>query len=82
VPFPTRITVPAFPLQALFDGIVLVEMAVTTTGTVSEARILGAGSGFEKVSLEAVRDWRFTPTRLPSYAYVIFGFRQPVIVQP
>jgi TonB family protein len=82
VPFPTRITMPAYPLQALFDGIVLVEMAVTTTGTVSEAKVLGPGSGFEQVALDAVRDWRFTPTRLPSYAYVIFGFRQPVIVQP
>jgi outer membrane biosynthesis protein TonB len=82
IPYPTRMTVPTYPLQALFDGIVLVEIGVTATGTVSESRILGAGSGFEKVSLEAVRDWRFTPTRNPSYAYAIFGFRQPVIVQP
>jgi outer membrane biosynthesis protein TonB len=75
-------TVPAYPVQALFDGIVLVELSVTPAGAVSEAKVIGPGSGFEKVSLEAVRDWRFTPTRDPAYAYVIFGFRQPVIVQP
>jgi outer membrane biosynthesis protein TonB len=82
VPFPTEIIVPAYPLQALFDGIVLVELAVTPIGTVSEAKIIGAGSGFEQVSLEAVRGWRFTPAKTPSFAYVIFGFRQPVIVNP
>ncbi len=82
VPFPTQIIVPAYPLQALFDGIVLVELAVAQNGTVSEAKIIGAGSGFEQVSLEAVRAWRFTPTKTPSYVYVIFGFRQPVIVNP
>ncbi|HEY7446948.1 MAG TPA: energy transducer TonB [Vicinamibacterales bacterium] len=79
VPFPTQMTMPAYPPQALFDGIVLLEVGVTPAGTVSEARIIGSGSGFEKVSLEAVRDWRFTPTKNPSYVYVIFGFRQPVI---
>jgi outer membrane biosynthesis protein TonB len=80
VPFPTRLTMPAYPLQALFDGIVLVEASVTTGGTVSDARIIGPGSGFEQVSLDAIRDWRFTPMKTPSYVYVIFGFRQPVIV--
>ena len=82
VAFPTRMTMPAYPLQAISEGIVLVEVGVTPTGTVSEAKIIGAGSGFEKVSLDAVRDWRFTPTKQPSYVYVIFGFRQPVIVNP
>ena len=82
VPFPTKIGMPAYPPQALFDGIVLVEVGVTPTGTVSEAKIIGAGSGFEQVSLEAVRAWQFTPTKTPSYVYVIFGFRQPVIVNP
>lgn len=79
IPFPTQITMPGYPLQALFDGIVLVEASVTTGGTVSEARIIGPGSGFEQVSLEAIRAWRFTPTRTPAYVYVLFGFRQPVI---
>ena len=81
-PFPTKMTMPAYPVQALFDGIVLVEMGVTPAGAVSEARIIGSGSGFEKVSLDAARDWRFTPTKTPSYVYVIFGFRQPIITNP
>jgi outer membrane biosynthesis protein TonB len=80
VPFPTRLTMPAYPLQAIFDGVVLVEASVTPGGTVSEARIIGPGSGFEQVSLDAIRDWRFTPMKTPSYVYIIFGFRQPVIV--
>jgi outer membrane biosynthesis protein TonB len=80
VPFPTRMTMPAYPLQALFDGVVVVEMEVNATGTVAATNIIGAGSGFEKVSLEAAREWRFTPMRNRSYAYAIFGFRQPVIV--
>jgi outer membrane biosynthesis protein TonB len=73
-------TMPAYPLQALFDGVVVVEMEVNATGAVGALKIIGPGSGFEKVSLEAAREWRFTPTRNPSYAYAIFGFRQPVIV--
>jgi TonB family protein len=80
VPFPTLMTMPAYPLQALFDGVVVVEMQVSAKGTVEGVNIVGAGSGFEKVSLEAAREWRFTPTRNPSYVYAIFGFRQPVIV--
>jgi outer membrane biosynthesis protein TonB len=80
IPFPTRMPMPAYPLQALFDGVVVVEMQVNTTGTVGAVTIIGAGSGFEKVSLDAAREWRFTPTRNPSYVYAIFGFRQPVIV--
>ena len=82
VVFPARITVPTFPPQALFDGMVLVEAAVTPKGTVGEAKIIGAGSGFEKASLDAVQAWQFQPTRQPAYAYIIFGYRQPVIVQP
>ena len=83
-PYPTQALTPVYPAQALFDGVVLVETAVTEQGTVSEASILAGGEGFEAVALDAARQWRFRPaTRdgrpVASYAYLIFGFRQPII---
>jgi len=85
IPFPTGMTTPAYPPQALFDGVVIVETTITAAGSVSEARVVGAGPGFEPVALDAAKQWRFrasvrdsVPT--PAYAYLVFGFRTPVAI--
>ncbi len=82
-PVPKQIVAPRYPPRALFSGTVLVEVAVTPDGIVSEAQVLGGATAFAAATLEAARAWRFRPAEhdsrpVTSYAYLIFGFRQPI----
>lgn len=85
VPRPTRLMPPAYPPNALGDGMVVVELLVDETGRIVEAQVVRSAGGFDGPALDAARDWRFQPaTRagraVPAYVYLAFGFRQPVIV--
>jgi TonB family protein len=82
-PFPTSTTPPAFPPQALYEGVVMVEVEVDREGSVAEAILLSSPSGFDEVALEAARKFGFQPARregvpLAAYAILVFGLPQPV----
>ncbi|MEE8116076.1 MAG: TonB family protein [Gemmatimonadales bacterium] len=84
VPFPMVIAVPLYPPRALFEGIVLMEVAVDRDGTVQETTILRSGAGFDQAAIQAARQWRFRPALregnpTTAIAYIVFGFRQPVL---
>ena len=84
-PFPTTISTPAFPPLAVAGGVVMVEVEVEPDGLPGKAQVIRAGpGGFDSAAIDAVRQWRFrTPgsgaRAVPSVAYVIFGFSQPVL---
>jgi TonB family protein len=83
IPFPITTETPIFPITAAFDGAVLLECRISTTGHVSSVRVLHSGAVFDSPAIDAVRKWTFRPARIrgvPSEAfmYVAFGFRQPV----
>jgi TonB family protein len=83
MPNPIAMIQPLFPPNALFDGVVVVEAAITAQGDVSAASVMTGGSGFAAAALDAARKWRFQPAMqdgrpVAAYAYLIFGFRQPV----
>ena len=83
-PFPTGLIVPAFPPRALFGGLVLVEVRVDPLGAVSGATVLRSAPPFDEPARDAARRWRFRPARLhgravATIAYLVFGFRQPVL---
>jgi len=83
VPFPTTVVTPLFPPRAMFDGVVMVEVLVGTEGRVTESRVVRSAPPFDGAALDAVNQWRFRPARVKGapaavYAYVVFGFRQPV----
>lgn len=85
VPFPTVTTMPQFPPNRLFDGVVLVEVKVAPDGSVTDAAVVQSAAGFDQPALEAARQWRFHGARVdydavPAYAYIAFAFRQPVTV--
>lgn len=88
VPFPTLTPPPPFPPTTLGDGAVLVEVLVSAGGQVLAALVLqSTGRGFNQGALRAAERWRFRPGRrdgmpVQTYAYVVFGFRQPVIAGP
>jgi TonB family protein len=59
---------PVYPresLQAGDEGTVLLELSITASGTVEEARILWSGcQRLDKAALTAVRKWRYEQVRL------------------
>ncbi|GAH01546.1 unnamed protein product, partial [marine sediment metagenome] len=83
IPMPYTMVQPDYPPGALADGVVLVEIIVERDGTVEAARVLRSSAAFDQASTDAVLQWKFRPARrdgqpVPSFAYIIFGFRQPV----
>ena len=83
IPMPYTMVTPDYPPGALADGVVLVETIVERDGTVEAARVLRSSAAFDKAATEAVLHWKFRPARrdglpVPSFAYIVFGFRQPV----
>ena len=75
---------PGYPPRAAGDGVVVIETHVNATGEVTAARVVrSAGAAFDSTALDTARRWRFTAAPpsapRPTFAYVIFGFRQPVV---
>ena len=85
VAFPAVIREPPFPVKALDSGVVLIEARVTAAGAVAEARVIGSAPPFDEPALAAARQWQFRPARVPdhadTYAYLIFGFPQPITIR-
>jgi protein TonB len=82
-PVPTRTALPPYPPQALEDGIVVVEATLDAEGAIQETTIVGGRDGFQAAAIDAAVQWRFQPSLregrpVPSFAYLVFGFRQPV----
>lgn len=85
IPIPTSTEAPRFPPNALGDGVVIVEVLVGLDGDVRSAAVVrSTASGFNSSAVQAASTWRFRPAMRQgrptlAYAYVVFGFRQPVI---
>ena len=87
VPVPVETPVPSYPVTAVGSGVVVVEVEVGPTGSVATARVIRASPGFDRTAADVARHWRFRPpTRLgrpvPSLAYLVFSFREPVVAAP
>lgn len=74
---------PAYPPQALADGVVLVELQLTAEGAVDKASVVRSAPPFDQPALDAVKGLAFRPPRVgtktvPSTVYAAVAFRQPV----
>jgi TonB family protein len=83
IPFPTAVIVAPYPVTALGDGAVLVEVQVEPGGNATNARVVRSAPPFDDPALAAARQWMFRPARLhgqpvATLAYILFGFRQPI----
>lgn len=82
VPFPSVTAEAAFPPDAHSGGVVMIEARVSPGGAISTTRVVRSAPPFDRPALAAARQWRFRPPRIggstESYAYLIFGFPQPV----
>jgi len=82
VPFPTGVAVPPYPPNAVGSAYVLIEVKLSEDGVHEDARVVSPKTGFDDSALDAARGWSFRPAMrenkpVPSYAYLIFLFRQP-----
>ena len=87
IPIPVVTPPPPYPVNAVGDGVALIEVEVNQQGTVSMARVATATPGFAAAALRTARRWQFQPaTRgerpVPSVAYLVFSFRAPVAGGP
>jgi TonB family protein len=82
-PYPMLTVMPPYPPLALESGVVLVEVQVDPSGGVIDAQVVRSAPPFDEPSLDSARQWKFRPARIrgaasPTYAYIVFAFRQPV----
>jgi TonB family protein len=85
--FPTLTVMPPYPPLALDSGVALVEVQVDPTGEVTDAQIVRSAPPFDPIALDSARQWKFRAARVKgvaasTYAYIVFGFRQPVTNAP
>ena len=66
-------TYPAIAQRANVEGIVIIEAVIAVDGTVRNARVLRSQPLLDHAALDAVKQWRYAPTRLG-------GVAVPVIV--
>lgn len=76
-------TMPEYPLNALFDGSVLMELRIGVDGSVMRRRLVKSAPGFDGPALTAADALSFRPARVrgtavPSVVYVLAAFRQPI----
>jgi TonB family protein len=83
-PVPTVAKPAAYPPRALADGTVFVEVRIDEAGVVTDAQLKVSSPAFDATAIAAARSWSFRPARrrgsaVPTYAYLLFSFRQPVL---
>jgi len=84
VPKPVQMVPPAYPPKALGDGVVVLEVGVDEKGAVGPVNVVQSSPAFDQAAVDAAKMWTFQPAvrngqRIASFAYLVFGFRQPVI---
>jgi TonB family protein len=84
VPKPVQMVPPAYPPRGMGDGIVVLEVAVDETGAVGPVKVVQSSPAFDQAAVDAGKMWSFQPAMrngqpVASFAYLVFGFRQPVV---
>jgi TonB family protein len=84
VPYPTIARRPRYPPNAQGSGVVVVELLIDVDGRVRRATVVRGAAGFDQEATLTAREWVFRPARrageaVTAYAYLVFGFRQPVV---
>ncbi len=64
---------PPIAQSARVQGIVIIEATIGVDGNVTDARVIRSVALLDQAALEAVRQWKFTPTELN-------GVKVPVIM--
>jgi TonB family protein len=84
IPQPTGAAPAAYPVRATGGGTVLVEVTLDAAGALTGAQVRVSSPAFDSAALSAARLWSFRAARrngtaVPTRAYLLFGFRPPVV---
>jgi len=86
VPFPTTMFAPLYPPTAYLhmSQTVVIELEVGAEGKVASSKVIRKAEGLNAAAEDAAREWRFRAARrngkaVRSFAYIVFGFREPVV---
>ncbi len=87
MPAPVHVVTPAYPPTGLGDQAVLAEAWVEKDGRAGMVKVLEGSGAFAGAASEAARRWRYRPAcregiALPARAYLVFGFKAPVVAPP
>jgi protein TonB len=55
---------PALALSARVEGVVIIEAVIAVDGSIRDARVLRSHPLLDRAAVDAVRQWRYEPTRL------------------
>jgi TonB family protein len=82
-PFPIATVAPLYPLRAQGGGVVLIETTIDSMGRATQNRVIRSSPPFDEAALDSLRQWMFRPARVrgtgtAAFAYIVFGFREPV----
>jgi hypothetical protein len=86
-PYPVSTAGPSYPPQALNSSTVMFEVSLDEAGHVTSARAVASDPAFDGAARDALVQWKFRGASfkgrpVPSSAFVIFSFSQPVTVAP
>jgi outer membrane biosynthesis protein TonB len=87
VAYPIAMEMPNYPPTARDGGVVLLEVKLNEAGAMTDTRGVASVGGFDSAARDALAQWRFRGAMyrsrpVPSTAYVLFGFRQPIGLGP
>jgi hypothetical protein len=86
-PYPVFTSQPSYPPQARAAGVVQMEVALGEAGIIQTVRTTTGDPTLEGAARDAVAQWKFRSATLngravPSTAYVIMGFPEPMVRAP
>jgi hypothetical protein len=86
-PYAVSMVGPSYPLQAQMGAVLLYEISLDESGRMRNMRAVASNPGFDAAAKDALVQWKFRGAvvrgrPVPSMAYVIFGFSQPVTGGP
>jgi TonB family protein len=82
IPWPTSVVVPPYPPNAIGNGKVILEAAISNRGAVTDVRILSAPTAFDGAATDTARRWTYRPAArageaVASRVVLVFSFVAP-----
>jgi TonB family protein len=83
-PMPIVSAPAAYPLRAVGNGRVLVEVTIDNASALTDARVVVSSPAFDAAAVAAAKSWSFADAHrngnaVTTHAYLLFGFQQPTI---
>lgn len=82
--YPARLVPPVYPPTAFGGAAIFFEVSLDEAGAVRDVRPVATDPAFESAARDALSQWTFRPAAVrgrpvAATAYVLFGFRPPVV---